>query len=102
MAKKKKKAAKLRTKGADRYGVVFIDQINPAISIENSKSIDIDLTIDEGLKLHLALWQALSDLNRLDRRSSKARARGVRFSLYPEQRRMMVEQGSVVDNSAPR
>jgi hypothetical protein len=50
----------------------------------------------------LALLQALSELNRLDRRSPRSRARGVRFSLYPDQNRLMVEQGSVKDNSAPR
>ena len=45
------------------------------------------LTLDEGLKLHLALLQALSELNRLDRRSPRSRARGIRFSLYPNQNR---------------
>ncbi|BBO33367.1 hypothetical protein PLANPX_2979 [Lacipirellula parvula] len=50
----------------------------------------------------MALLQGLSELNRLDRRSPKSRARGIRFSLYPNQNRSMVGQGSVLDNSSPR
>ena len=102
MAKKKKKASKLREKNPQSYGVIFLDQISPPIPVEGRKPIEIDMTLDEGLKLHLALLQALSELNRLDRRSPRSRARGVRFSLYPDQNRLMVEQGSVKDNSAPR
>lgn len=100
--KKKKKVAKLREKNALSYGVIFLDQIAPPIPVEGRKPIEIDMTMDEALKLHLGLLQALTDLNRLDRRSPQSRARGIRFSLYPDQNRMMVEQGSVKDNSAPR
>jgi hypothetical protein len=82
--------------------VIFLDQIAPPIPVIGRKPIEIDMTMDEALKLHLGLLQALTDLNRLDRRSPQSRARGIRFSLYPDQNRMMVEQGSVKDNSAPR
>ena len=102
MPKKKKKVTKLREKKALSYGVIFLDQIAPSIPVEGRKPIEIDMTMDEGLKLHLGLLQALTELNRLDRRSPKSRARGIRLSLYPDQNRMMVEQGSVKDNSAPR
>lgn len=102
MPKKKKKVAKLREKKAHSYGVIFLDQIAPSIPVEGRKPIEIDMTMDEALKLHLGLLQALTELNRLDRRSPKSRARGIRLSLYPDQNRMMVEQGSVRDNSAPR
>ena len=102
MPKMKKKVTKLREKKALSYGVIFLDQIAPSIPVEGRKPIEIDMTMDEGLKLHLGLLQALTELNRLDRRSPKSRARGIRLSLYPDQNRMMVEQGSVKDNSAPR
>jgi hypothetical protein len=104
MAKKKKKkvAGKLREKRMHSYGVVYFDRISPSIPVEGRKPIEFDMTLDEGLKLHLALLQALTELNRLDRRSPTSRARGVRFSLYPDQSRMMVEQGSVQDNTAAR
>lgn len=98
----KKKAAKPRRKSVNSYGVVYLDHIEPAIPVEGRKPIAIGLSIDEGLKLHLALLQALSELNRLDRRSPQSRSRGVRLSLFPDQNRMMVEQGDVADNSAPR
>lgn len=98
----KKKAAKVRQKSVNSYGVVFLDNIEPSIPVETQKPIAISMTIDEGLKLHLALLQALSELNRLDRRSPTSRARGVRLSLFPDQNRIMVEQGEVKDNSAPR
>jgi hypothetical protein len=99
---KKKKVSKLREKSVHSYGVIFLDQIAPPIPVEGRKPIEIDMTMDEALKLHIGLLQALTDLNRLDRRSPQSRARGSRFSLYPDQNRMMVEQGSVKDNSAPR
>lgn len=98
----KRKAAKLRKKSVNNYGVVYLDHIEPAIPVESRKPISISMTIDEGLKLHLALLQALSELNRLDRRSSKSRGRGVTLSLFPDQNRLMVEQGAVKDNTAPR
>jgi hypothetical protein len=103
MAKKKKaSSAKPREKRPQSYGVIFLDQIAPPIPANGRKPVEIDMTLDEGLKLHLALLQALSELNRLDRRSPHSRARGIRFSLYPDQNRLMVEQGSVQDNTAPR
>ena len=98
----KKKAAKLRQKSTHHYGVVYLDHIDPPIPVESRKPILISMTIDEGLKLHLALLQALSELNRLDRRSSKSRGRGVTLSLFPDQNRMMIGQGDVRDNTAPR
>jgi hypothetical protein len=98
----KKKAAKLKRKSVSSFGVVYLDHIEPAIPVSDRRPIAISMTIDEGLKLHLALLQALSDLNRLDRRSPRSRAKGVTLSLFPDQRRMMVEQGDVKDNSAPR
>ena len=98
----KKKAAKVRRKDMHSYGVVFLDHIEPQILVTSREPIAINMTIDEGLKLHLALLQALSELNRLDRRSATSRTRGVRLSLFPDQRRMMVEQGQVKDNTAPR
>ena len=98
----KKKAVKGRQKSVNTYGVVFLDHIEPTIPVSNQKPIALNMTIDEGLKLHLALLQALSELNRLDRRSAASRSRGVRLSLFPDQNRIMVEQGEVKDNTAPR
>jgi hypothetical protein len=98
----KKKSAKPRRKSVNSYGVVFLDHIEPAIPVDGRKPISLSMTIDEGLKLHLALLQALSELNRLDRRSPESRGRGVTLSLFPDQNRLMVEQGVVQDNSAPR
>lgn len=98
----KRKAARGRQKRVNSYGVVFLDHIEPAIPVQSQKPIALNMTIDEGLKLHLALLQALSELNRLDRRSAASRRRGVRLSLFPDQKRLMVEQGEVKDNSAPR
>lgn len=99
---KKKSSVQPRKKRALSYGAVYLDQIAPPIAAIGRKPFEIDLTLEEGLKLHLALLQALSELNRLDRRSPSSRARGVRLALYPDQNRLMVEQGSVKDNSAPR
>jgi hypothetical protein len=98
----RKKQLKARQKSAYNYGVVFLDHIDPAIPVESRKPIAINMTIDEGLKLHLALLQARSELNRLDRRSPASRGRGVRLSLFPDQKRLMVERGEVRDKSAPR
>lgn len=98
----KKKAGKPRQKSVNSYGVVYLDHIEPAIPAEGRKPFAINMTIDEGLKLHLALLQALSDLNRLDRRSPDSRRRGVRLALFPDQNRLMIERGIVKDNSAPR
>jgi hypothetical protein len=99
---KKKAAKKPLRKPLNSYGVVYLDHIEPAIPVESRKPVSISMTIDEGLKLHLALLQALSELNRLDRRSPRSRARGVTLSLFPDQNRMMVQQGEVKDVTAPR
>jgi hypothetical protein len=98
----KKKSAKARKKSVNSYGVVYLDHIEPAIPVEGRKPVSLSMTIDEGLKLHLALLQALSELNRLDRRSAASRREGVTLSLFPDQNRLMVQRGQVHDNSAPR
>src|SRR5688572_586667 len=98
----KKKAAKPRRKSVDNYGVVYLDHIEPTIPADGPKPISLSMTIDEGLKLHLALLQALSELNRLDRRSPESRRQGVTLSLFPDQNRLMVQRGQVRDISAPR
>jgi len=98
----KRKSVTPRKKSVHSYGVVYLDHIDPTIPVEGRKPISISMTIDEGLKLHLALLQALSELNRLDRRSPKSRGRGVTLALFPDQKRLMVEQGTIKDNTAPR
>jgi len=98
----KKKSKKLPRKSVSAFGVVYLDHIDPAIPVADRKPISLAMTVDEGLKLHLALLQALSELNRLDRRSPRSRSKGVTLSIFPDQNRMMVEHGDVRDNSAPR
>ena len=102
MGKKKKKAKKLLRKSADSFGVVFLDHVDPPLKVENRTPIRLGMSLDEGLKLHLALLQALSELNRLDRRSARSRARGISLAIFPEQNRLMVGHGDIKDNTAPR
>jgi len=98
----KKKVKKAPRKSVSAFGVVYLDHIEPTIPVADRKPINLAMTVDEGLKLHLALLQALSELNRLDRRSPRSRAQGVTLSLFPDQNRLMVAHGQVNDTSAPR
>jgi hypothetical protein len=91
MAKKKT----LRRKKDTSFGSSYYDHTNLPLPEEGRTGVVVHLTLEEGLKLQLSLQQALWELNRLDRRSPASREKSVALTLFPAQKRIMVNMGTL-------
>ncbi len=100
MAKKKPKK-KLQRKKDTSFGSVYFDHTNLPAGVTASTGFVLNLSLDEGLKLHLSLQQALGELNRLDRRLPASRQKGVALTMYPQQNRITVNMGSLKESAQP-
>ena len=81
-------------KAIDYHGAFGFARLSPDIATKGIKSVNIEITFEEALKLHLALGSCLHALNRYNRSTSKGRAMGVVLS-------MKMESSSVAVIEAP-
>lgn len=98
MAKKKKPL--LRKKDTS-FGSAYYDHTNLPLPDQGRTGTVVHLSLEEGLKLQLSLQQALWELNRLDRRSPASREKSVALTLFPAQKRIMVNMGTLKYPSRP-
>lgn len=71
----------LKEKSPDYHGKCDYARLGPPYS---GKSLSIEITFDEAMKLSLALQSCLLSLNRLDRRAKAGKAMGVELSITTE------------------
>jgi hypothetical protein len=92
----KKKSAKPLTRKKDTsFGSVTVGHKNVPASAVPKTGLVLTLSLEEGLRLHLSLHQALWELNRLDRRLPASRQKGVALAFYPNQDRLTVNMGTI-------
>jgi hypothetical protein len=75
------KSPELKEKSRDYHGKCDYSRIRPPYQ---GKSLSIEITFDEAMKLSLALQSCLLSLNRLDRRAKTGKAMGVELSITTE------------------
>lgn len=71
-------------KAADYHGACRYARLSPDVASKGVKSVNIDVTFEEALKLRLALDSCLLAVNRYNRNTTKGRAMGLTLSLKTE------------------
>jgi hypothetical protein len=59
------------------------------------RAINITLSFEEAMRLHLGLGEVLGKLNSYNRATNAGRLSGVNLCLYPQQRRITINEGRV-------
>jgi hypothetical protein len=94
MAKKKKEIRRKST-----FGSAGIDHFSPALPEGTPKAINMVLSFEDAMRLHLSLGQLLGHLNGYDRSTSDGRRTAVNLCVYTQQRRIAVVEGMVKKNA---
>ena len=81
MAKQGFGPANVPEKGRGYHGLGRYLSLSPDVTRQGVKSLNINLTMEEALKLRLALDSALLSLNRYNRATAKGKAAGVCLSV---------------------
>lgn len=87
--------AKSTAKQKKTYGVCKVEHLRPAPDEQWPKAINMIVTFEEAMKLHLALQHRLLDINKLNRASKAGKAAAVNLCLFTEDPRITVSPGKV-------
>lgn len=81
MAKRAFSPSDTPEKAADYHGGCRYDRTSPDMAAKGLKSLNVEMELEEALKLRLALDSCLLSLNRYNRSTSKGRAMRVVLSI---------------------
>jgi len=77
------------------YGSSYIDHFSPALPEGTPKAINVILSFEEALKLHLSLGQLLGHLNGYNRSTADGKRTAVNLCVYTQAMRIAVVEGKV-------
>lgn len=77
------------------FGSSYIDHFSPALPEGTPKAINVTLSFEEALKLHLSLGQLLGHLNGYNRSTSDGKRMAVNLCVYTQQKRVAVVEGKI-------
>ena len=69
--------------GKKSFGTVSVDHFSPELGDGLPRAVNIHLSFEEALKLHLGLTQILRHLNGYNRSTKAGRRTGVNLCLFP-------------------
>lgn len=81
-------------KATDYHGACRYARLSPDVATKGVKSVNVELTLEEALKLSLSLESCLLAVNRYHRSTTKGKAMGVVLSIK-------TESGSIAVIEAP-
>ncbi len=81
----------------ETFGGCDIDHIRPAPTEGIPPALNIVVSFEDALKLHLSLGQALARLNGYNRSTSAGRRSAVNLCVFPGKGRITVNQGRTRD-----
>jgi hypothetical protein len=91
--------AEIRTKKT--FGTCYSSRIRPSPGPSMPKAMNITISFEEALKLHLAIGQALARLNSYNRSTTAGRRSAVNICLYAHDNYVTVNE-SQLPRSGPR
>jgi len=77
------------------FGSVRVSRFSPALTAGTPKAINIHISSEEAMRLHLGLGQALAKLNSYDRSTTRGRQTAVNLCLYTQASRITINEGVV-------
>ena len=77
------------------FGSVQIDHTSPPVPAEMPKALNLHISFEEAMRLHLGLGQALAKLNSYDRSTKDGRRSAVNLCVYPHVQRITINEGRV-------
>ena len=75
------------------FGSVAVDHFSPQPAAESPAAVNIHLSFEEALKLHLGLGQLLGHLNGYNRSTKAGRRSAVNLCVYPKKGRITINEG---------
>jgi hypothetical protein len=93
MAKKRETVKGLRQK--QTFGGARVDYFSPVLPETTPKAINIVLSFEDALKLHLGLGQLLGKLNAYDRSTSEGRRTAANLCVYTQAKRIVIVQDKI-------
>ena len=82
-------------KKKESFGSVTVDHVSPAYDESAPTAINVHISFEEALKLHLGLGQALAQLNSYNRSTRAGRRSAVNLCIYTAKGRITVNEGWV-------
>lgn len=82
--------SEIKTK--ETFGGTDVDQIRPAPADGVPPAMNIIITFEEALKLHLSIGQALARLNSYNRSTTAGKRSAINLCLYPHKQRITVNE----------
>jgi hypothetical protein len=79
------------------FGGCDVDHIRPPPTDAAPPAINIVISFEDALKLHLSLGQALAKLNSYKRSTTAGRMSAVNLCVFPKKRRITVNPGKIKD-----
>ncbi len=80
------------------FGSATVDHFSPKLT-DAPKAINVHVSFEEALKLHLSLGQALGQLNSYNRSTKQGRDAAVNLCIYTQQGRIAVVEGKTQSKS---
>src|SRR5262245_54427642 len=102
MAKQGFVRADIPQKGRGYHGMASYVRTSPDVRTKNGvKSMNIQMTLEEALKLRLALDSCLQSINRYNRNTAKGRAIGVHLSVKTDNTSIVVIEAPMRPEDSP-
>lgn len=79
----------------ETFGGATIDHFSPPLPEGTPKAINMTLSFEDAMNLHLSLGQILGRLNSYDRSTKAGRRSAVNLCVYTQAERMVVVEGKV-------
>jgi len=79
----------------ETFGGANVDHFSPPLPEGTPKAINMTLSFEDALKLHLSLGQILGKLNSYDRSTKAGRRSAVNLCVYTQVSRMVVVEGKI-------
>ena len=77
------------------FGTATVDHYSPALTDSLPKAINMHISFEEAMRLHLGLGQVLAKLNSYDRSTTAGKRSAVNLCLHVEKQRITINEGKV-------
>jgi hypothetical protein len=74
------------------FGTAVISSFSPAVDENWPKAINMTLSFEEAMRLHLGLGQALGKLNSYNRSTKEGKESAICLCAFPEKRRITITE----------